>query len=155
MSVRLVSYAHINVLVSFVRTQRLALSAPWALACTLVTADTIEHAYELGRELVRENLRAFAHCYGDHPPPDRRFRCAASYLDDYCFDPDPRGLITAANAGVTIIKATHFYDYQCAATPDYGRSCAAGVMRHIRERACIYLPGYADAPWGLEHRSRH
>ncbi|MGE0769780.1 MAG: hypothetical protein AB7L90_25355 [Hyphomicrobiaceae bacterium] len=91
MSVRLVSYAHINVLLSFARTQHLALPAPWAPACGLVKADTIEHAYEFGRELVRENLRAFAHCYGDHPPPDRRFRCAASYLDDYCFDPDPAG----------------------------------------------------------------
>lgn len=132
MSARLVSYAHINVLVSFARTQGLALPSPWAPSCVIVTAATIEHAYEFGRELVRENLRAFAYCYGDNPPPNRRFRCAPSYLDDFCFSPDPRGLMTASGAGVAIIKATHFYDYQCAGTPDYGRSCAAGVTRNIR-----------------------
>jgi len=146
MSARLVSYADINVLVSFARTQRLALPSPWAPSCVIVTAATIEHAYEFGRELVRENLRPSAYCYGDNPPPDRRFRCAASYLDDFCFSPDPRGLMTASGAGVAIIKATHFYDYQCAGTPDYGRSCAAGVTRNIRVSIGAQYGGQNCAP---------
>ncbi len=155
MSEQLVSYAHINVLVSFARTQRLALPAPWAPSHVLVLADTLEHAYEFGRELVRENLRAFTRLHDGTPPRTRRFRCAASYLDDYCFSPDPRGLMSTSGAGVAIIKATHYYDYQCAAAPDYGCSCAAGVMRAIRDRACAYLPGYEAAPWGYTALNRH
>jgi hypothetical protein len=155
MSEQLVSYAHINVLISFARTQRLALPAPWAPSNVLVLADTLEHAYEFGRELVRENLRALVHRCGGTPPRSRGFRCAASYLDDYCFSPDPRGLMRTSDAGVAIIKATHYYDYQCTQAPDYGCSCAAGVMRAIRDRACAYLPGYDVAPWGYADLRRH
>lgn len=155
MSERLVSYAHINVLVSFARTQRLALPAPWAPSNVLVLADTLEHAYEFGRELVRENLRAFTRLHDGIPPRTRGFRCAASYLDDYCFSPDPRGWMSTSGAGVAIIKATHYYDYHCVQAPDYGCSCAAGVMRTIRDRACAYLPGYASAPWGYTALNRH
>lgn len=155
MSAFLLSYTHINVLITFAKAQRLVLPAPEAPKDISVSVDSYERALEFGRELIRENLRSLSFRYGDNPPCPARFTSTEQYLELYSFHPDSRGLVTRCGSAIAIIKATHCYDYQSCETPDYLKSWAAEVMRNIRDAACYLLPGYDEAPWGFTNPAPH
>lgn len=154
MSARLVSYAHINVLMSFSLSHI-------ALAPSPIGPDTIrcsigeQQAAEFGFELLRENVRALKLRYGDQPPLPSGVACADAYLANYRFRPDPRGVSPSGGMAIAIIKATHCYDYQCGELPRYRKTWPAAMMRCIREAASPLLPGYADAPWEFQALALH
>lgn len=147
MSAFLVSHAHINVLISFAKSQKLVIPSPIAPETISTSIHDDDLAGGFGLELIRENIRSLEYRY--HPTNDSK-SLSDSHLKRYRFHPDPRGTIIAPDSSVRIIKATHCYDYQSCETPDYARSWAAAVMRHIREAACYYVPGYDKAPWDIE-----
>lgn len=51
---------------------------------------------------------------------------------------------------VVIIKACNCYDYQACETNDYKKSGAAAFIDNIRDLAITKLPGYEEAPWGID-----
>lgn len=62
---------------------------------------------------------------------------------------------TQAFAPVVILKLLACYDYQACETPDYERSIACKIANEIRKNAVTFLPGYEDAPWGLDESCRY
>lgn len=51
---------------------------------------------------------------------------------------------------VTILKACDCLEYQSCETEDYEQTFAYKLLDRIRGAAIRALPGYDDAPWGLE-----
>ena len=51
---------------------------------------------------------------------------------------------------VDILKACDCYDYQACETPDYEQSQAAKIIHKIRMNAIRTMPGYDQAPWGID-----
>lgn len=103
-------------------------------------------ADEIGKALWLENQRSVAYRY----PNDKDGQW-----------PGPAGLTLAEIEGyqhqrgqsVTIveaIKACDCYEYQSCEHPAWEQSAAKRFINQIR-RACICaLPGYDDAPWGID-----
>lgn len=153
MSAFLVSHAHINVLLTYARHNRLVLPHPHNREHCSVDLQAQQMADLFGRELLRENLRSLTHRYGtDHgfiPDADNE----DGYLANYRFTCDTRGLMPRPGA-IGVIKATHCFDYQACETPDYPKSWAAEIMRLLRDAACHDLPGYNNAPWGFDDPGR-
>jgi hypothetical protein len=58
----------------------------------------------------------------------------------------PRPLLDA----ITILKLCDCYDYQACETEDYDTTRAAKAINFIRHKAIRALPGYEEAPWGLD-----
>lgn len=155
MSAFLVSFAHINVLLTFAKHQQLVLPHPVHSSCISSRIETHDLAQEMGIALLKENVRSLNYRYGENGVLPRHLANAGHCLDVYRFCPDPRGVLQRSGTALAIIKATHCYDYQSCETPDYLTTWAADVMRHIREGACYLLPGYDDAPWGFDDLALH
>ncbi len=51
---------------------------------------------------------------------------------------------------VEIIKAAQCFDYQACETDDWKESVACKIIQHIEGTAIRMLPGYEQAPWGLD-----
>lgn len=49
-----------------------------------------------------------------------------------------------------VLKCCDCYDYQASETPDYTGTFAAALVNAIRHAAIRALPGYEDAPWGVD-----
>ncbi|WP_116451158.1 hypothetical protein [Blastococcus litoris] len=65
-------------------------------------------------------------------------------FDRYPGEPDP----------VVILKTISFYEYQTETDPDiWDVSEAAGFTRYLRLVAEKQLPGWEDAPWGIDDRA--
>lgn len=72
---------------------------------------------------------------------------------------DPPAVITITPAdelrlsnitALTILKACDCLEYQSCETEDYEQTFAYKLLDKIRGAAIRALPGYDDAPWGLE-----
>ena len=87
-------------------------------------------------ELVRVNALAYAERYGSETVPVS-IRYAGT----------PRaGRLTA----VEVLKLCDHYEYQACSAPCYTKTQAARYIHRIRVTAIAGLPGYDEAPWGLE-----
>ena len=91
---------------------------------------------DLGRMLLRENLRSLAECYGDPIDP--------KVLATYTFDPSAGRLPTAA-----LIKAAHCYMYQACEHRRWERSKAKKYCEALILALSHGVQGYEDAAWGL------
>lgn len=154
MSAFLVSDAHINVLITFAKTQGLVLPSP-SSPDTSHAIYNDEIATQFGRALLAENMRSLTYRYGDNHGFTKPLGGDEAYLNRYRYRYDPRGLVPKPGTAIAIIKATHCFDYQSCETPDYAKTWAAELMRLIRDAACHDLPGYESAPWGFEDLNRH
>lgn len=54
---------------------------------------------------------------------------------------------------VEVLKACDCYEYQACETTDYNDSEAANLIHAIRKKAIREMPGYQEAPWGIETNS--
>ena len=105
---------------------------------------------EIGQMLRLENIRSLHYRYPAHVQPTDKARCAA-----YRFK---RSRLIAALGGVDdravncvkLIKAIHCYEYQSCEHPEWEGSAAHAYCKDILARLVEYLPGYADAPWGID-----
>ena len=123
MSAFIVHKAHIDALVTFANAHNL-------LSYQNLTPDAA------GDILACQNYRSVNYRYREsHPTPVYRFRFHS---------------LPPATELVTILKACACYDYQACETPDYERTEAARLVARIRNKAIELLPGWGDAPWGIE-----
>ena len=151
MSAYLVSFAHINVLLSFVRHHRFTLPHPEGRD-TCADLTSVDTATNFGRALLRENLRSLNARYGTKHGFADHLGGEDSLLAAYRFTTDPRFATAKPSPALAVIKATFCYDYQACESDDYEATWAADIMRRIRDAACRELPGYSDAPWGFNDR---
>lgn len=91
--------------------------------------------------LYAENVRSVNHRYPNHPPEE-----------PVSFDP---GEVTRAPllSPVQCIKACDCLEYQSCEHPEWQDSVARKVLRNIRAEAIRRLPGYDEAPWGIDSAS--
>jgi hypothetical protein len=113
--------------------------------------NSAEHADDLGRLLWWENMRSVAYRYdecdlGTLPGPidfDAEQTTTYRYpvtLEVYAPRPDP----------VVVLKSISCYEYQSCEHPDWPTSDAQTICRWLRDKMISSLPGYAEAPWGID-----
>jgi len=126
MSAFIVSDTHINALVSYATG-----GGPFRVSDG--------NPQELGQMLVNENYRSVNYRYRERDEPHTfRYRPYIKPLKP-----------------VEVIKLCDCYDYQSCETDDYEKSEAYRLIQGIRSKALHLLPGYADAPWGLDDEHTH
>lgn len=67
---------------------------------------------------------------------------------------DPTALAAGQFPLLHIIKACHFYAYQSCEHPGWEASRAKVICDRIEAHAVHSLPGYNEAPWGLDEPTR-
>ena len=147
MSAFVVSHDHIDALLTFARDKRLQSrlsyfidrQAPKPLGWSAI-----------GAVLLTENERSVCHRYSDCVPgncPGKIGEVATGYH----FRPfEQFSLMSYERKCVWVIKGCNCFDYQACETDDYAQSTACQLIEQIRAAAIRALPGYEDAPWGIE-----
>ena len=125
MSAWLVSKKHIDVLV-----HARSISKFWDVPENEMT-DT-----ELGKMLWRENMLSLEARYDDRIDDD--------LLEGYSYSEPKQFPI------VNILKAIHCYEYQSCEHEGWKNSAAHNYCKLIHHALISYLPGYDDAPWGID-----
>jgi len=86
-----------------------------------------------GQVLMQQNRRSVNVRYGESMR-------AAKFTEDCDTLADP----------VVVLKACACYDYQSCETDDYEETEAHAIIQALRKRAITELPGYGEAPWGID-----
>ncbi len=124
MSAFLVSDLHINVLVAWARREQLS----WNTREGLTYED-------VAQELRSENERSYNYRYQEDGHQPVKYESVALPMD-----------VPAA----AIIKMCDCYEYQSCEHPEWKESRARAIVGSIRQAAVCKLPGYREAPWGLD-----
>ena len=95
------------------------------------------HGEDLGRYLTLANAQSISARYGREAEGDA--------APEYSHVPHQR-LLTPVEA----LKACDCYDYQACEVPRYLDTLAAKIIDAIRGEATRSLPGYDEAPWGID-----
>ncbi|MCP4599822.1 MAG: hypothetical protein GY847_04655 [Proteobacteria bacterium] len=127
MSAFLVSDLHINVLVEWARREQMSWGVRDKLTCE-----------EVAQELRAENERSFNYRYQEEGHYPVKFGRVA---------------LPVNISATTIIKLCDCYKYQSCEHDGWENSRANKIVTEIRETAIRSLPGYREAPWGLEDLS--
>jgi hypothetical protein len=103
------------------------------------------NADEVGAGLLAENIESVAYRYdsrdlNDLPGPIKQTR-----PEQYRYRPQPPGIDV-----VTAIKAIHCYEYQSCEHPGWDTSAAKAFCEELKGGLICCLPGYEDAPWGID-----
>lgn len=147
MSAWIVSHAHIDALLTFVEQEKISLP----LSGTPTDAIAIKGggATAIGRILLAENLRSVLHRY----PNDTEETCPGTEgetVAGYTFKPfKDLPNMPSGQACVWVLKACHCLDYQCCETDDWKETQAFRILETIESAAIRRLPGYNEAPWGI------
>lgn len=102
---------------------------------------------QVGRELLRENIESFGHCYRTRSRPrgsEMRREMAAALWRARAWRFTRRRAKPAA-----IAKIARCYDYQACEHPAYEASAARAIADALMARYPETLPGYDDMPWGI------
>lgn len=127
MSTPLVTYRHVDVLVSFAGAFGM-IRLPEATGTGQLLLDAHVRALE-SRPGRAETLLGIS-------GPD--------YVGRYRYEPCSRGIDLP---WIGVVRSVMEYDVACEAAVDYHASPAAAVARRIRFLAAMAVPGYADAQW--------
>jgi hypothetical protein len=103
----------------------------------------IETDSDLGRMLWRENMLSLAARYDD--PIDQPTLDAYSYTY--------RGSFLQTSV-VTMLKAIACYEYQACEHEGWNTSKSKAYCEALRDGLISKLPGYSDAPWGVEDNAK-
>lgn len=149
MSAWIVSKAHVDAMVTAALElgngfgEPLSIYLPDGPRHVKVTADTAD---EIGQMLVDECVASVSHRYpdddvdaGELPGPVDTY-----YLRPYTFER------TRTLTDAEIAKAVSCYAYQSCEHPEWEASAASRLCDAIQARLLARLPGYDQAPWGLE-----
>ena len=103
----------------------------------------------IAEKFIEANVKSIASRYPDTVGKEIRsftFLTPGEYLSKaIAFDPGD-----ALRAPVEVIKLCHCLAYQSCEYDGWTRSSARVILRAIEKEAIRRLPGYEDAPWGLE-----
>lgn len=144
MSAFVVSHDHIDALLTFVSMNKSRRDGVnWGVGTDSVVRLDLT---DLGRILLRENERSVAARYRDHKAHDH---------GDYTFRTfTPFVHMAPGKLAAWILKACSCFDYQACETDDYKTTTAHTIIECIRDSAIASLPGYEEAPWGIDRALR-
>ena len=134
MSAYVVSDRHINTLVQALAHDPYRSDLTLPSGITLNVSQSPEDRQTVAQILLDENVRSFNSRYPSHASAPARIRYQSQPPVD----------------AVTILKACECYDYQASETEDYKDTDAAHLIAHLRIQTIRTLPGYNEAPWGLD-----
>lgn len=144
MSAFVVSHAHIDALLTFADNKRMLNDIGYHIDRNKQFTWT-----DIGRILLAENERSVCHRYPDTTPGD----CPGTIGEEaisYRFKTwQPAFRMQFTQLCVTVIKACDCFDYQACETDDYAESISHRIIEAIRAKAVRCLPGYDNAPWGI------
>jgi hypothetical protein len=148
MSAFVVSHDHIDAMLTWAVDNKFSYWNNQTQGWATVRRD---NATDVGQMLLRENVRSVLHRYPDckeggempgtigETPENYRFRVFEPFVHM------PRGKMC-----LWVFKATQCFDYQACETDDYEGSQAARFMNELRSSVIMKMPGYNDAPWGID-----
>lgn len=114
----------------------------WASDQLTIDGSFNETPQELGQLLWHENHRSVNHRYREaSPTPEYVFEAVRTR---------DVGDKLAAITAIEIIKLCHHLDYQSCEHPEWEASRANALLRRIASDTVRRMPGYREAPWGLE-----
>lgn len=145
MSAFVVSHKHINALLTFASRARYGCAVYFnhALVFDLKDPAACQQAAEI---LLAENVRSVNHRYPDTVGhPENLPGVLAENGQAIVFRP-----VYPMISPLVALKACSCYDYQACETDDYPTRLAAKIIDTIRHNAISRLPGYDEAPWGLD-----
>lgn len=134
MSAYVVSQKHINVLVNF--TQRPDFKQ-WHRQIYMPGRDDVidfPGPAMVGQILLDENYRSVNARYGEKEEAEK-----------FLYVPSAE-----RTPLVVIFKAVSCLDYQSCETDDWKDTLAYKILQMIKEHAITQLPGYEQAPWGID-----
>lgn len=150
MSAFMVSHDHIDALLTFAKDKRMQDRLSYFVNRR---AEGPLEWTAIGRVMLAENERSVCHRYSDCVPGNLPGKIGEEAIG-YRFRPFEKFIHMAfTQKCVWIIKACDCFDYQACETDDYEESIAYKIIRSIRAEAVRCLPGYDEAPWGID-RSR-
>lgn len=161
MSAWVVSQAHINAMVSA------GLRRGTVQGCKLSWYHDGErheltrvNADQVGSMLLGENIRSVGFRYSDSPVDDLPGRYVTAELPGFDVEiraPEYLAPFTYKHTlkddhrkPVEILKAIDCFEYQACETDDWRDSEAYAFCQALRSRMIDALPGYDDAPWGID-----
>lgn len=101
----------------------------------------------IGQMLVDECVRSVSHRY---PGDDVAAGELPGPTDAYYLQPYKHRIPGAALPAVWILSAIHCFDYQGCEHPEWPDSEAYAFLKALEAHWIRKVPGYSDAPWGLE-----
>ena len=140
MSAYVVEKAHINALVN-VGTERKPVRWYHDKEWHTLTSDNID---QVGQMLLEENIRSVSAMYQGSGVASLPGRTDGDYLIPF------RHRITLPLSPVVILKQIACYKYQACESDDWKQTEAYAFCKALRDRMISELPGYDDAPWGIE-----
>jgi len=154
MSAWIVSRAHIDYLV------RAGLELPrfpirFKSGGDVGTELTAETASELGNLLWQENRASVAYRYPDDAPN----RLPGHRVTEYVYPRVSYDPVVSAIAGrvrmdpAIVLKEIDCYEYQSCEHPGWKESAAKDYCESLRAAAVARIPGYEEAPWGIEEEA--
>lgn len=136
MSAYMVSDRHIAFLAEAARewglSWRRPATVPGGNDCRVEAGELLNG--EIGAILEAENARSVNYRYGEEDN-ERPYTYRPSRL---ALDP------------VVVIKAVRCYEYQACECDDWEHTEARRICAAIIDEACTRLPGYEEAPWGID-----
>ena len=100
----------------------------------------------VGRVLLAECVKSVAYRYSDDT--DETLPGSDARPHRYRYRPPTELPI------VTLLKAIDCYEYQSCEHPGWRKSEAFALCQALRDRLVHELPGYDDAPWGIDDELR-
>jgi len=116
---------------------------PSITICPIDQMTCLDHTVLVARILYDENVKSVAHRYPNDAPDEL---------------PGSTGTVPLfrstnphrAYPAITILKALDCLEYQSCEHPGWEDSLARFIVDQLRKAAIHNLPGYNDAPWGIE-----
>ena len=135
MSAYIVSDKTINVIIDWVATHSQFDSHLYLSRDEVFNLRDRRDLQRLAEILKAENQRSVNYRYGEDLP-----------VDSITFQRSPFRRMTA----VEILKLCDCYSYQACECEDWPETRACRILDRIRDRAIYQLPGYDEAPWGID-----
>jgi hypothetical protein len=100
---------------------------------------------EIGKELIRENIKSLAARY----PSDYAELLPDDFdVADFRFEPDYAFITHAPNVIARVIKLVHCYEYQACEHDAWEESWSRKFCQWLIHKLVSQVPGYEQAPWG-------
>jgi hypothetical protein len=109
---------------------------------------------DIGRVLLAENERSVCYRYPDCTETDKPGTIGEEALSYNFRQWQNVFKLDHTKLCVLIIKQCDCFDYQACETNDYEKSIAHAIIAAIRRKAIRSLPGFDQAPWGVNDHSK-
>ena len=138
MSAFLCSEKHIAVLADFANKHDIYLNTRYDPDATNIPSD-------IAKAMAKANIKSVDHRY-----PDNADKLADKLFIQACGSEAGQFGKHKQYTPVEIIKAAQCLDYQSCEHDEWEQSNVKALLDHVISKATTMLPGYNDAPWGID-----